>query len=178
MQRGLFLDRDGVINLDRGYVSAREQFTFTLGIFPFLREAQDRGFRLVIVTNQSGVARGLYSEEDYQSLTRWMLGALGQEGISISLVLACFEHAEGTVEPYCRASYWRKPNPGMILEASQRLRLDLPRSAMIGDQLRDMEAAEAAGIPARLLLTKDKSLVPPPGATPITDFAQALDKLA
>jgi len=172
-QRGLLLDRDGVVNIDRGYIHTRAAFTFMLGLFPFLRIAQDRGYRLAIVTNQAGVARDLYSVRAYEDLTAWMLEALRSEGITIDLVLACFEHPDGVVEPYRRESFWRKPNPGMILEAAQRLRLDLARSIMIGDTKRDMEAAQAAGVGTRLWLTID-SVENLPGVTVVRDFAQAL----
>lgn len=149
-QRGLLLDRDGVINVDFNYVHKPEQFVFMPGLFPALRAAQDRGYRLAVVTNQSGVARGLYSAAAYEYLTAWMRDALRREGIEIALVLACFEHRDGAIPALARDSYWRKPNPGMVLEVLQRLRLDPARSTMIGDHPRDLEAAAAAGIGQRL----------------------------
>jgi len=159
-QRGLLLDRDGVINVDRGYVGTREQFEFMPGLFPFLAAAQDAGFRLAILTNQSGVARGLYTVADHEKLTAWMQKELAGQGIAIDLVLACFEHPEGKVVAYARESFWRKPNPGMVLEAIQRLNLDPARSVFLGDQPRDMEAAKAGGIGMCLYLTKDDEAVP------------------
>jgi D-glycero-D-manno-heptose 1,7-bisphosphate phosphatase len=176
--RCLFLDRDGVINIDRGYVSSREAFAFQPGLFPFLRAAQDKGYRLAIVTNQSGVARGLYTAADYESLTSWMLDRFRREGIEIALVLACFEHPEGTAEPYKRESFWRKPNPGMLMDAARRLRVDLARSAMLGDQERDMQAAQAAGVGICILLTDKKDPPVMIGITVAQDFAQALSSLA
>jgi len=175
-RRGLLLDRDGVINIDHGYVGKREQFTFVPGIFAFLRAAQDAGFRLAIVTNQSGVARGRYTAQDYKQLTQWMLGELKREGIAIDLVLACFEHTEGTIAKYCRESFWRKPNPGMVLDAIQQLHLDPARSAFLGDTLRDMEAARAGGIEKCLLLT-DKNEAPPSGVDLVRNFDEALKAL-
>jgi D-glycero-D-manno-heptose 1,7-bisphosphate phosphatase len=177
MRRALILDRDGVINVETNYVGSREKFTFTLGIFPFLREAQNLGYRLAIVTNQSGVARGLYTKGDYDDLTRWMLDAFRQEGIVIDLVLACFEYKDGTVEVFKRESFWRKPNPGMILEAAQRLGLDLGRSAFLGDQKRDMQAALQAGVGRCLLLSKETHGNELAGVTVVPDFAQALQEL-
>ncbi|HUY67904.1 MAG TPA: HAD family hydrolase [Alphaproteobacteria bacterium] len=168
-RRGLLLDRDGVINADRGYVVAREQFAFMPGVFPFLRAARDHGFRLAILTNQSGVARGLYRESDYESLTAWMLGQLAGEGISIDLTLASFEHPEGTVAAYTRQSFWRKPNPGMVLEAVQRLRLDPARSAFLGDKASDMEAAKAGGIGTCLYLM--------PAGTDVAENAKIIKNL-
>lgn len=152
MRRGLLLDRDGVVNVDRGYVGSQDQFEFMPGLFPFLREAENRGFRLAILTNQSGVARGLYTPKDFEALTAWMCDALRREGIAVDLVLGCLEHPEGTVGLHARESYWRKPNPGMVLEAAQRLRLDPSRSVFLGDQMRDMEAAKAGGIQNRWLM--------------------------
>jgi D-glycero-D-manno-heptose 1,7-bisphosphate phosphatase len=152
LRKGLLLDRDGVINVDRGYVGKREQFEFISAVFPFLRAAQASGYRLAILTNQSGVARGFYTADDYEKLTGWMLGELARQGIAIDLVLHCFEHAEGSVAPYNRESFWRKPNPGMVLEAVQRLRLDPARSVFLGDHERDMQAARAGGIGTCLLL--------------------------
>lgn len=175
--RALFLDRDGVINVDRGYVGAREKFDFMPGLFEFLRAAQDKGYRLVIVTNQSGVARGLYDEQDYEKLTAWMLDALRAEGIAIDLVLACFAFKDGEIPEYRRDSFWRKPNPGMILEAAQRLRLDLARSAMIGDQVRDLQAAQAAGIATCLLLSSGAMTRPMEGVISVRDFPESLRAL-
>jgi D-glycero-D-manno-heptose 1,7-bisphosphate phosphatase len=175
-RRGLLLDRDGVINADRGYVGTRAQFEFMPGIFPFLRAAQDLGYRLAILTNQSGVARGKYTAEDFEKLTDWMRGELAKEGIAIDLVLACFEHEDGSVAPYNRASFWRKPDPGMVLEAVQRLRLDPTRSAFLGDKMTDMEAAKAGGIGTRLLLA-DKLPEKSDGVMLVRDFREALKAL-
>jgi D-glycero-D-manno-heptose 1,7-bisphosphate phosphatase len=156
LQRGLLLDRDGVINLDHGYVSTRDNFEFMPGVFPFLGAAQDMGFRLAILTNQSGVARGYYTVADYENITAWMLKEMAAQGIVIDLVLASFEHPEATIPDYRRESFWRKPNPGMVLEAVQRLRLDPARSAFLGDKVSDMEAARAGGIATCLYLTENE----------------------
>jgi D-glycero-D-manno-heptose 1,7-bisphosphate phosphatase len=172
-RRGLLLDRDGVINVDRGYVGRREQFEFMPGIFPFLRAAQDKGYRLAILTNQSGVARGLYTEAEYDALTGWMLKELAREGIVIDLILASFEHAEGTIPAYTRPSFWRKPNPGMVLEAVQRLCLDPTRSVFIGDKPSDMQAARAGSIGTCLCLTQDGKDVPS-GITVVRNYDDAL----
>lgn len=158
-RKGLLLDRDGVINIDRGYVGKIEQFEFMPGVFPFLNAMQDKGFYLAILTNQSGVARGYYTEKDYTSLTEWMLSELSKKGISIRLILACFDHPEGSILEYRRSSYWRKPNPGMVIETLQRLNLDPDRSVFIGDNIRDLEAAQRGGISHNIWLTE------PPGIT-------------
>ncbi|MDE1900517.1 MAG: HAD family hydrolase [Alphaproteobacteria bacterium] len=175
--RALLLDRDGVINIDCGYVGDVARFEFMPGLFPFLRAVRDRGFRLAVLTNQSGVARGLYGAADHAAVTAHMLTALKREGIDIDLNLACFEHPEGTVAPYARESFWRKPHPGMVLEAVRRLDLDASRSAFLGDNLRDMQAAQGGGIGACLWLTQKKP-VPPPGVRVVTGFDEALINLS
>ncbi len=157
-RRGLLLDRDGVINEDYGYISSFDRFDFKPEIFPFLRGAIDRGFRLAIVTNQSGVARGYYSEEDYENLTARIKEVLAGEGIVLDLVLASFTHPDGIEGTLRRVSFWRKPNPGMILEAAQKLNLDLSRSVMIGDKESDMRAALAAGVGASYWLGGEGTL--------------------
>ncbi len=174
--RALLLDRDGVINIDGGYIGSIDKFEFMFGLFPFLRAVRDRGYRLAILTNQSGVARGLFSEGDYERVTAHMLSRLKREGIKIELVLACFTHPEGTIAPYARESFWRKPNPGMVMEAARRLHLDVRQSAFIGDNLRDMQAAQAGGIGTSLWLTQEKQ-PPSNGIKIVPTFSAALDAL-
>jgi D-glycero-D-manno-heptose 1,7-bisphosphate phosphatase len=171
--RALLLDRDGVINVDKGYVGAAWRFEFMPGLFPFLRALRDGGYRLAILTNQSGVARGLYTAEDYARVTAHMLAELRREKIDIDLTLACFEHGEGPVAPYARESFWRKPNPGMVMEAVRRLNLDPVRSAFLGDNLRDMEAAQAGSIQKGLWLTQENPAAPA-GVHIIRTFDEAL----
>lgn len=163
--KGLLLDRDGVINLDQGYVGRREDFAFMPGLFPFLRKMQDEGYKLAIVTNQSGVARGYYSVDDFNQLTTWMLAELAKESIHIDAVLASFEHAEGSVPELRRGSYWRKPNPGMMLEAALRLNLDLEQSIMIGNEQKDAEAARAAVVGKIFLLAEEENMTANAGIT-------------
>ena len=173
--RALLLDRDGVINRDAAYVGAVERFEFMPGLFPFLRAARDLGYRLAILTNQSGVGRGFYGEDDYARVTRHMLRELRRENIEIELILACFEHPEG-LGFYARESFWRKPNAGMVLEAVRRLEIDPARSAFLGDALRDMQAAQAGGIGRCLWLTDNVRA--PEGISIVKDYAEALAKLA
>jgi len=151
-RRALFLDRDGVINEDVGYVGTVDRFVFKAGIFDLLKQAQDKGYLLVVVTNQSGVARGMYSEADHFGLTAHMVSELCKRGITLDLCLACFYLNEACVEQYCRDSFWRKPNPGMLLEATSRLNIDPARSIMLGDKETDMLAAQAAGVGTCVLL--------------------------
>ncbi len=150
--KALLLDRDGVVNVDHGYVCEVERFTFIDGIFTLTRRAMDRGYRIAVITNQSGIARGYYTEGRFLALSRWMAGQFERHGVTLAGVFHCPYHAAGSVAPYARESYWRKPNPGMILEAQRRLNLDLGCSLFLGDQPSDMAAAHAAGVGTRVLL--------------------------
>lgn len=139
--KAAFLDRDGVINIDTGYVGRIKDFKFKDGIFELLKLLQNFGFTLFIVTNQSGIARGYYSEEDFYKLTEWMKEEFKKEGIEIKDVRFCPHHPDITGECECR-----KPKPGMILDLAKEYGIDLKNSIMIGDSDRDIEAAKRAGI--------------------------------
>lgn len=145
MMKVAFLDRDGVINNDLGYVYKTDDFSFTDGCIEALKILQEKGFALIIVTNQSGIGRGYYTEQDYQHLTGWYLDALSKAGVTITHVYHC-PHAP---EDGCAC---RKPNPGLFLQASQDYDIDFSSSLMIGDKFSDMEAAKTAGIQRRYLL--------------------------
>lgn len=140
--RALFLDRDGVVNVDKGYVARMADFEWMPGIFDLARAARARGAALVIVTNQSGIARGYYTEDTYQALTAWMRARFEAEGAPLTAVYHC-PHLHG---PDGRDHPLRKPNPGMLLEAQADLDLDMAASALIGDKWTDIEAAQAAGV--------------------------------
>jgi len=147
--RALFLDRDGVINHDAGYTSSKEDFRFIDGIFDLCRAARRSGYLLVVVTNQAGIGRGYYSEKDFLALTAWMCDRFKVEATPISDVFYCPFHPEHGAGYYKQDSFDRKPNPGMLLRAAERHRLDLGRSIMIGDKDSDMQAANRAGIGRR-----------------------------
>jgi D-glycero-D-manno-heptose 1,7-bisphosphate phosphatase len=148
--KALLLDRDGVVNVDHGYVCSVERFSFVDGIFDLTRRAVDLGYRVVVITNQSGIARGYYTELEFHRLSHWMTKEFERHGVTLAGVFHCPYHAVGTTSRYSRESYWRKPNPGMILEAQRLLGLDLARSAFVGDQPTDMAAARAAGVGRRV----------------------------
>ena len=139
MQKALFLDRDGVINIDHGYVYEIDKFEFTEGIFELLRLFIEKGYLLFIVTNQSGIGRDYYSEEDFTILTSWMLDKLKKEDINIVSVHHC-NHAP---EENCAC---RKPQTGMIDEILSQHVIDLKSSWLIGDKQSDINLAENAGI--------------------------------
>ncbi|MGQ9366076.1 D-glycero-alpha-D-manno-heptose-1,7-bisphosphate 7-phosphatase [Azospirillum sp. A39] len=170
MIKALLLDRDGVINVDHGYVCSRDRFEFVDGIFALAHRAVDLGYRLAVVTNQAGIARGYYGEEEFHALCAWMHGAFAAQGAPLAAIFHCPYHRDGAVARYARDSFWRKPNPGMILEAQRRLGLDLGRSLFVGDQPTDMAAAAAAGVGRRVLLA-------PPG-TAAGDAHRVVARLA
>lgn len=155
MDKALFLDRDGVINVDRGYVHRIEDFEFIDGIFELCATARARGFRLVVVTNQAGIGRGYFSEAEFGRLTAWMLDQFSARGIVIDRVYFCPFHPSAGIGAYRRESNDRKPAPGMILKAQAALNLDLSRSILIGDKVSDIEAGRAAGVRHSLQLLAD-----------------------
>ena len=149
-----FLDRDGVINLDSGYVSRWEDFEYLPDVIQGLTLLQSAGYKLVVVTNQSGIARGYYSEADFLSLTETMKNDLCSRGVTLAAVYYCPYLEDANLEPYRVASDLRKPEPGMLLKAAQDHDIDLSRSIMVGDKVSDMVAAERAGVPGRYHVTE------------------------
>jgi D-glycero-D-manno-heptose 1,7-bisphosphate phosphatase len=150
---GLFLDRDGIINEEIGYLIESEETRFVTGIFDLCRSAQQAGYRLVVVTNQSGIARGRYTEEAFLNLMDWMRGEFEGQGITLDAIYYCPFHPEHGVGKYRRDSDDRKPKPGMLLRAAQELNLDLSRSVFVGDRCTDVGAGNAAGIGKMFLLS-------------------------
>lgn len=157
-----FLDRDGVINVDRGYVYRQPDFNFIDGVFEGALKLQQLGFALVIVSNQSGIGRGLYSEAQLLALNRWILQEFQQRSIRIEGIYHCPHHPTEALGEYRRQCDCRKPAAGMLLRAARDLKLDLMRSAMFGDRASDLQAAAAAGVPLRYLLGTDGRERPPP----------------
>ena len=145
-RKALFLDRDGVINVEKNYVYRIEDFEFLPGIFELCGVARQLGFLLVVITNQAGIGRGYYSESDYQHLTDWMQDQFRAHGIEIDRVYHCPYHPTAGIGEYRQESFDRKPNPGMILKARQEFNLNLSQSVLIGDKNSDIEAGRAAGI--------------------------------
>lgn len=145
-QAALFLDRDGVINVDRGYVFRIEQVEFVPHIFELCRLAQSLGFLPIVVTNQAGIGRGLFTEVDFQAITAWMSEQFAQRGVRIARVYHCPYHPTAGVGEYRRDSFDRKPNPGMLLKAKDDFALDLASSVLLGDKDSDIAAGHAAGV--------------------------------
>lgn len=150
----LLLDRDGVINEDAGYTHRIEDFIFIEGIFDLARGAAACGMPIVVVTNQAGIGRGLYTEEQFQRLTAWMCERFVEQGAPIARVLHCPYHPTEGVGAYRRESEFRKPGPGMLLQARDELGLDLARSVLVGDKPSDIEAGRRAGVGTTLWLVR------------------------
>ena len=144
LNRALFLDRDGVVNEEVGYLHRSGDIRFVAGIFPLCRTAQRLGYKLIVVTNQAGIGRGFYTLQQYEDLTRWILAQFAGQGITLDEVLFCPYHPVHGVGEYKREHDDRKPSPGMLLRAARNHNLDLSQSILIGDRCSDIAAANAA----------------------------------
>lgn len=156
-RKAVFLDRDGVINLDRAYVHRWDEFEFVPGAVEAMRRLRQAGYVLIVVTNQSGLARGLYTEAQYQELTRHMRDALAAAGAGVEAVYHCPHHPKGSVPELAVDCDCRKPEPGMILQAVREHGLSLKDSFMVGDKASDIEAARAAGLGHAYLVQSDNA---------------------
>ena len=146
MKPVVFLDRDGVVNADIGYLWRREDFVWVPGAPEAIRLFNERGWPVAVITNQSGVARGYYSEEDVRSLHQWLNLELMKQGARIDAFYFCPHHPKGAVAGYTYECDCRKPQPGMILQAMADWQADPATSFLIGDKESDVAAAAAAGI--------------------------------
>lgn len=145
-RKALFLDRDGVINIDRNYVYTAMETQWVPGIFELLQTAHSAGFLPVVVTNQAGIARGFYDEKAFLDYTRWMHHEFADRGTPLLATYFCPHHPQSGVGDYLRECHCRKPEPGMLLAASAEFSIDLSASMLIGDKASDIKAATAAGI--------------------------------
>jgi D,D-heptose 1,7-bisphosphate phosphatase len=143
--KALFLDRDGVINIDHGFVRRRADFQFQAGLFELCRYFQQRNYKIIVITNQSGVARGYFTENDLYELHKYMLAELQKERITITDIFYCVSVDDAHPD--------RKPNPGMFLKAKKAYVLDMAASVSIGDKERDIAAAQKAEVGINILLT-------------------------
>jgi D-glycero-D-manno-heptose 1,7-bisphosphate phosphatase len=151
--RALFLDRDGVVNEEVGYLHRAEEVRFVDGIFSLCRTAAVLGYRLIVVTNQAGIARGYYSEADFESLMEYMRGVLRREGVELDAVYHCPFHPEHGVGRYKREHEDRKPGTGMLRRGAREFRVELRDSVLIGDRCSDVGAANAAGLRQAFLIS-------------------------
>jgi len=150
VSKALFLDRDGVVNVEKNYLHKIEDFELMEGIIDVCRGYQEQGYLIIIVTNQSGISRGYYTEEDFALLSRWMEDHFKEFGITITRIYHCPHHE--SIDGVCEC---RKPSPGMFLEAQRDYDLDMATSVMIGDNERDIEASLKAGVGMNILLSRD-----------------------
>ena len=150
--RALFLDRDGVVNEEVGYLHRAEDVRFVDGIFSLCRTAARLGYRLIVVTNQAGIARGYYTETDFDHLMSWMRTALRAEGVELDAVYYCPFHPEHGIGQYKREHEDRKPGTGMLLRAAREFGISLADSIMVGDRCSDIVAANTAGLRQAFLI--------------------------
>ncbi|MFT4939309.1 MAG: D-glycero-D-manno-heptose 1,7-bisphosphate phosphatase [Paraglaciecola sp.] len=158
MQKALFLDRDGVINIDHGYTHKSEHFKFMPGVFSLCSRFQCEGYKIIVITNQAGIGRGFYSEQDFARLTQWMTEKFAQNLITIDGVYWCPHHPVHALGEYLQNCACRKPQPGMLLQAIEEHQLNASQSVMIGDKPSDLLAAQRAGIKRRILFSPDSNI--------------------
>lgn len=150
MPKALFLDRDGVVNVEKNYLYKIEDFELIDGIVEVCKHYAALGYLIIIVTNQSGISRGYYSSEDFERLSEWMIEHFKSLGVAITHIYHCPHHE--SIDGACDC---RKPEPGMFLDAQKEYALDMQNSVMIGDNERDIEAAMRAGVGTNILLSSD-----------------------
>lgn len=149
LNRAIFLDRDGIINIDKGHVHKKEDFVFYERIFNILKPFQQNGYLIIIIINQAGIAKSYYTTNEFLSLNRWMVNEFKKKGITITKVYYCPHHPE-----YTGACICRKPEPGMIYQARDELNIDLSESLLIGDKITDIMAGKSSGIKTNILINK------------------------
>ncbi len=151
----LFLDRDGIINVDHGYVYQQEKFEFINGIFELCQHASNLGYQIIVITNQAGIARGYYTESDFLALTDWMKAEFKKHDVNITDVFFCPHHPTNGVNAFKMHCDCRKPAPGLILKAQKKHDINLEQSIFIGDKVSDMQAAKNAGVVMRILVASN-----------------------
>lgn len=159
-RKALLLDRDGVINLNHGYVHTPERTEWVPGIFELVAQAHQHQMLVVVVTNQAGIGRGFYSENEFLAYTAWMHAQFAQRGTPLLATFWCPHHPDAGSGKYKIDCTCRKPGPGMLKAAAERFGLDMQASWMIGDQPTDMAAAASAGVGHRRLLEHADDLAP------------------
>ena len=152
-QRAVFLDRDGTINREASFLGRPSQLELEPAAPEGLKILQDAGFELIVVSNQSGVARGYFDEDAVKRVNKTLSRRLAKEGVRLERFYFCPHHPEGVVPEHARYCHCRKPQPGLLLKAAAEVGIDLKSSYSVGDSLRDLEAGRAAGTKAVLVMT-------------------------
>lgn len=147
MNKAVFLDRDGVININKPYISHISGFIFQEGIFSLLRKMQELGYLIIVITNQSGISRGYFTRNDLKKIHTYMLHTFNTENIKITAIYYCSSYNDN--------NYYRKPNPGMIIRAKEKYNINLKNSILIGDKMSDIMAGKRAGIGCNILINKN-----------------------
>jgi D-glycero-D-manno-heptose 1,7-bisphosphate phosphatase len=161
----VFIDRDGVINVDHGYVHTVDDFEYVEGVFEACKKFKEMGYLLVLVTNQAGIARGMYTEDEFLTLTEWMDWNFVDNGVEFDGIYYCPHHPTEGKGDYLQDCECRKPKPGMFISARDFLKIDMANSVMIGDKADDMKAAGAAEVGTKILVRSGK---------PVTEEGEAL----
>ena len=180
INKALFVDRDGVINREKDYVCRVEDFEFITGVMEALKKVAVLGYKIIVISNQAGIARGYYSEEDFHRITEWMRGEFRKKGVEVTDVYYDPTHPEYGTGKYKRVSARRKPAPGMILDAVRDHRINLQQSALVGDKLTDIEAGRRAGVKHLFLVRtghpfRDEEV--PAGVKIVEDLREVAEKL-
>lgn len=158
MNKALFLDRDGVINIDHGYTYKTSEFNMLDGVIEGLHAIAHLEYKIFIVTNQSGIARGLFEVADLQNFMDYLISILAKNGIQISDYFFCPHHIDGTIPFYAKKCSCRKPEPGMFHDAEKKYNLDLSQSILIGDKETDIMAGQNAGLTTNILIGQPHEL--------------------
>ncbi|CBK73522.1 histidinol-phosphate phosphatase family domain/HAD-superfamily hydrolase, subfamily IIIA [Butyrivibrio fibrisolvens 16/4] len=146
MNKAIFLDRDGTINIDKDYLYKIEDFEYISGVVEALKQLQDMGYLLIVISNQSGIARGFYSEDDYLIIDRWMKDDLKSRGVNITASYYCPHHPKALVKKYRCECNCRKPNTGLFWQAQKDFDIDMSKSIAIGDKERDIAICKEAPV--------------------------------
>lgn len=151
-QKVIFVDRDGTINQDPGYISDVKDFCFIDGVSKFLKIFQSFGYKVVIVTNQGGVAKGKFTKDQSIKFSDHVVQQLLSKGVCVEQVLSCFHHPHGSVEPFNRSCSCRKPKPGLLHQAEDQFQIDKDKSVILGNALTDIQAGLSFGLNVGFLL--------------------------
>jgi len=159
MNKAIFLDRDGTINVEKNYLYKIEDFEFLPGVVEALKKLQNAGYLLIIITNQSGIGRGYYTEDDFRKLNSWMIATLKGQGVTITAVYYCPHLPNAEIDEFRRDCLCRKPKLGMFNQAAQDYKLDLSKCYTIGDKIRDCAICNSTDCQGFLIGNNEKSEV-------------------